>query len=444
MQTAPATASDRAAESASPSTSRAARVFGPIVAANTWRDTAWAVALFPIGLTTFCVAVIGWATAASLLPVVLLGVPVAAALFAVTKAIARWDRRQVGDWFGVVIADPEPSVRARSWLEQLRVDVGSPVRWREVAHQVYRLPMGAVTVTAAITLWSCVLVLVPLPLYGWALPEHGAAVFDVGVATTPGIVAGFLVGVTLLLTTPHLMAGLRAADVTVTRYLLGSGGRRLLTDRIDELEHTRAAVVDAAATERQRIERDLHDGAQQRLVSVAMNLGMARQRYAEDPVAAKALLDQSHAEAKDALVELRRLVRGLHPAVLTDRGLDPALSGLAAQSPVPVTVDVSISRRPSPTVEAIAYFVVSEALTNVAKHAPAAAAAVTVRSVDRPTGEPALTIAVRDNGPGGATARPGGGLAGLAGRVAGIDGAFSIDSPLGGPTTITVELPCAS
>jgi signal transduction histidine kinase len=170
-----------------------------------------------------------------------------------------------------------------------------------------------------------------------------------------------------------------------------------------------------------------------------MNLGRARSRYEEDPVAARALLEEAHTEAKQALVELRNLARGIHPAVLADRGLDAALSGLAGRSPVPVTVEVDVAARPSRTVEAIAYFVVGEALTNVAKHAEASHASVVVRRLDG-----VLRVVVTDDGVGGADLAGGTGLAGLADRVSGVDGRLSLHSPAGGPTVLTVEMPCES
>jgi signal transduction histidine kinase len=205
------------------------------------------------------------------------------------------------------------------------------------------------------------------------------------------------------------------------------------------LETSRSRVVDAAEAERRRIERDLHDGAQQRLVALAMDLGMARERLATDPDKARQLLDEAHAEAKQALTELRNLARGIHPAVLTDRGLDAALSAVAARSPVPVDLRVQVGARPGPNVESIAYFVVSESLANVAKHSGATRATVQVaRRGNR------LVIEVSDNGRGGADPALGTGLAGLHDRVAGVDGWLHVSSPLGGPTTLLVELPCGS
>jgi len=197
-------------------------------------------------------------------------------------------------------------------------------------------------------------------------------------------------------------------------------------------------VVGAAEAERLRMERDLHDGAQQRLVSVAMELGRAKARFESDPEGARDLIDRAHTEAKEALVELRQLVRGVHPPVLTDRGLDAAVSGLAALSPIPVAVSVEVPERPSLTIESIAYFVVAESLANVAKHARARHAAVDIRAAAG-----VLSIRVSDDGVGGADPA-GGGLTGLASRVAGVDEKLGIDSPPGGPTVIEVELPCAS
>jgi signal transduction histidine kinase len=235
-----------------------------------------------------------------------------------------------------------------------------------------------------------------------------------------------------------LTFGLTSAEGAWARVMLGVSAAQL-AQRVEELQGSRARVVDAAEAERRRIERNLHDGAQQRLVALAMNLGRARARYDDDPDAARRMLDEAHDDAKLALAELRDLARGLHPAVLTDRGLDAALSGLAARSSIPVTLDVQVDPRCSPTIEAIAYFVVSETLANAAKHSKASAVHVTVRRTPV-----ALRLAIADDGVGGADATAGSGLSGLADRVGGVDGSIQIDSPPGGPTLITVELPCAS
>ena len=229
---------------------------------------------------------------------------------------------------------------------------------------------------------------------------------------------------------------LASADAALTRWLLSPPAD--LAARVTELEISRERVVDAAEAERRRIERDLHDGAQQRLVALAMELGRAKAKFGNDPEGAKVLLDRAHIEAKAALTELRNLVRGVHPPILTERGLDPALSGLAALCPIPVDVHVEVPVRPKPAVEAVAYFMVAEALTNVAKHSRASHANVVVEGHGFPG---TLTVLVSDDGIGGADPH-GAGLSGLADRVSGVDGELSVESPSGGPTMISAVLPC--
>ena len=246
-------------------------------------------------------------------------------------------------------------------------------------------------------------------------------------------------GLVFVLLARLFTAAFVAAHVGLASALLSPTDSDALRAQVSQLKETRARVVDAADSERRRIERDLHDGAQQHLVALAMNLGRAKAKMDSDPEGAKELVSQAHQEAKDSITELRNVVRGVHPAVLTDRGLDAALSAIAARSPVPVRLDVDVTERPSPTVEAVAYFVVSESLTNIARHSGATRAAVHVeRDGDR------LLVAVSDDGRGGATEEPGGGLAGLRDRVAAVDGTFRLQSSPTGGTTVTVEVPCAS
>ena len=243
----------------------------------------------------------------------------------------------------------------------------------------------------------------------------------------------------LLFVSPVVTRFLLDVDIALATKLLGPRPDDLRT-RVRSLETSRAGVVAADDRERRRIERDLHDGAQQRLVALNMVLGRAQRRLGDDAdPAIRALLAEAKANAGEAITELRELARGLHPPVLTDRGLDAALSAVAARLPVPVTIHVVTEPRPSPTIEAIAYFVVSEALANVAKHAQATRAAVIVqRRGDR------LLVQVSDDGIGGANANAGSGIAGLRDRVGGVDGTLEITSPAGGPTTLAVEMPCGS
>ena len=271
----------------------------------------------------------------------------------------------------------------------------------------------------------------------------GCWVGGVAMALATRSVYPMLAVLPLLLAAPWVTRGVAGFDSWLAARLLGPSASVVLARRVASLTRSRAEIVEATDAERRRIERDLHDGAQQRLVSLAMNLGRARAKSAGAPEELRQAIADAHDEAKQALVELRDLVRGLHPAVLNDRGLDAALSGLAARSPVPVRLRVDVASRCGPTIEAVAYFVVSEALTNVAKHAAATRAEVAVaRTGDR------LRIVVTDDGRGGAAAPPGSaagtGLRGLAQRAAAVDGTLTIVSPPGGPTTITAELPCES
>ncbi|MEY9871298.1 signal transduction histidine kinase [Streptacidiphilus sp. MAP12-33] len=251
-----------------------------------------------------------------------------------------------------------------------------------------------------------------------------------------------VLGAIALVAVPWLALFGRAMDTRAAAGLLGPNRTRELVRRVEDLAESRAEVVDAADAERRRIERDLHDGAQQRLVSLAMNLGLARRMLRNLPAeeqAAKAMtvIAEAHDEAQAAIAELRDLVRGLHPVVLEDRGLDAALSGIAARAPLPVKLDVRMQRRAAPAVEAVAYFVVSEALANIAKHARASRAEVLVDQRRE-----LLHITVTDDGVGGADPGKGTGLVGLRQRAASVDGTLRITSPLGGPTTLLVELPC--
>ena len=252
-----------------------------------------------------------------------------------------------------------------------------------------------------------------------------------------------LIAVLWLFVEAYLIVGVAGLHRALAQWLLGPSPREQqerLEARVRALDQSRTRLLDAVLLERQRLERDLHDGAQQRLVALALDLGMAREKLATQPEEARALLTQAHEEAKRALAELRDLVRGIHPAVLSDRGLDPALSALAARCPVPVAVAVNLAERPPEVVEATAYFIAAESLTNIAKHSRATDARIEVRREARHDGD-LLLLAVSDNGDGGADTARGTGLAGIADRVAALDGRLTIDSPPGGPTNIIAELP---
>jgi signal transduction histidine kinase len=303
---------------------------------------------------------------------------------------------------------------------------------------VLLLPLAVVSGTISVSLYAAAVTGLLLPLYAGQLTGGGVISWlswGNGVET----VVGFLVGLLLLVVARVCTGALVTAHVAVARALLSPTESDALRARVVELKETRARVVDAADAERRRIERDLHDGTQQQLVAIAMNLGRAKLKLDEDPEGAKELVVQAHQDAKDSIIELRNVIRGVHPAVLEDRGLDAALSALAARSPVPVRLDVDVPVRPTRTAEAVAYFVVSEALTNVAKHARASHVGVQVATVGG-----RLLVTVTDDGVGGADGRPDSGLTGLRERVRAVDGTFDLTSTPGAGTTLRVAVPCAS
>jgi signal transduction histidine kinase len=355
----------------------------------------------------------------------------------VSAGLARIERARLRMLLGVEIeAQPMPPAD-RNPLRYGGVLWRDPGVRRRAVHQLIAAPLGLFTAAVTYFLLSGAVALLAMPLLSWMVQTGSTTVFGIPFADTGGgraLLAGL--GMVLLLVAPAVLRGLAAVDVTVARALLGPMPGELAR-RVDELERSRARVVDAGEAERRRLERDLHDGTQQRLVALGMTLGRAKARYKQDPEGIGELLDDAHQQAKDAVTELRGLIRGLHPPVLSDRGLDAALSAISVRCPVPVELSVEIDERPSSTVEAIGYFVVAEALTNIARHSKAAHASVTVRR----EGNGPVWITIVDDGVGGADPERGTGLRGLADRVSGVDGQLRVDSPVGGPTVLTVELP---
>ncbi|MBU3866381.1 sensor histidine kinase [Streptomyces sp. 4503] len=317
----------------------------------------------------------------------------------------------------------------------LDIEITGPKRApRQLWYHLLAGPAVAWGGVLAVTMALVGLAAATVYIWIWGVPPSWR-VEHVGYSTKAAYVT--VGGVILLALAYALVGALVRLDTRAATALLGSVPAKELERRVEDLTESRAGAVDAADAERRRIERDLHDGAQQRLVSMAVNLGLAKATLTDLPDEARQVIEEAHREAKGAIEELSALVRGLHPAVLDELGLDAALSGIAARAPLPVRLHVHVPERAAPTVEAVAYFVVSEALTNVAKHARAERADVTVVR----TGG-TLRIVVEDDGEGGADAALGSGLTGLAKRVGSVDGTFGISSPSGGPTVITVELPC--
>jgi hypothetical protein len=293
---------------------------------------------------------------------------------------AQTERREIGRYLGVTIATTYRTAPgdARPSSAMLLRDIAT---WRDLAYWVGAGPLAIVTAGGVAVVWLIPPGVIAVPLIDRLMasmdPNAGAALsWWPSSAVDSVLLVGLAVAIALM--APSLTRAAAAAHASLGEALLRPGGHAQLQAELDEQRARRRLAVEAAEGERRRIERDLRDGAQQRLVSLAMNLGMARQKFASDPAAAQELVIDAHAEAKLALGELRALVRGIHPAILTDRGLDAALSALAGRVGVPVDVEVMLEHRPPTAVESAAYFVVAEALTNVARHASATRASVSV------------------------------------------------------------------
>ncbi|MGW3632802.1 sensor histidine kinase [Streptomyces sp. NPDC005122] len=362
---------------------------------RTWQEIAHLLANLPVSIFGF-VYVVTMVSTGSALAVTVVGLPLLAGGLLGARQLGKLERARARALLGLRIDEPSPlPVRRTGFFSWLWSSLKDPVGWRTVLYDLIRLPWGVLTFT--VTLVS-LFVLWPV--------------------------------------LPFIARGLTNVDRAMVRGLLSPSDE--LERRIAELESDRGVVVDTAAADLRRIERDLHDGAQARLVNLAMGLGLAKEKLlegrADETVAA--MVDEAHGEVKLALQELRDLARGIHPAVLTDRGLDAALSSVATRCTVPVKVTADLPSRPAAAIEGIAYFTVSELLQNISKHSGARSASVDVWRTDQ-----RLLIQVQDDGRGGARLDGGTGMAGLADRLGAVDGLFVIDSPPGGPTTITAELP---
>jgi signal transduction histidine kinase len=415
--------------------------------ARVWREFLYLMLSLPMALLTFIYAITMLALGVGLL-VTFLGIPVLGVALAGCRALGAVERARARGLLRLEVADPEP-VRAVTrgsrksgpfaWVGAL---LRSGTSWRHALYSVIHLPWAIFAFTLSLVLWVNAWAFVTYPLWQWVLPTYsdqpGVQLFEVDgrgffLDTPLDIAAATVAGAVLLVGTPFVIRGLASVDRLLVAGLLGPSR---LAERVWELESDRGTVVDTAAADLRRIERDLHDGAQARLVALAMDLGLAKEKLQEDPEAAARMVDEAHGEVKLALQELRDLARGIHPAILTDRGLGPSLSALAARCTVPVTVTVDLPERPAPAIEGIAYFTVSELLQNISKHSGARTAAVDVwRSEDR------VMLQVSDDGRGGANTRAGSGLAGLAERLDAVDGLLVVHSPVGGPTSVTAELP---
>lgn len=395
-----------------------------LVSSWPWRSLAYL-------LTTPLVAIVGWGFAWQLFFVVpWLAIP----LGAVERRRLRW-------------VDPAPAPSPhRPMVEPgfpawAKTRIRERVTWRELGYGVLlTVPLWIIDLAFAVIPLGFILGLLGAP--GWVRFElDGALPLPLGLAIEMGIEAYLAVaaGLVIALAAAYLITAYASARVALARAILVPPRDEDLDARLGELARSRARIVDAFENERRRVERDLHDGTQQRLTGLVMKLGLTKLELADGPPAARDLVASAHEEAKQTLDELRDLVRGIYPPVLTDRGLAIAVGQVAERCTIPVDVDIDVAPRPATPVESAAYFVACEALGNVAKHSGARRASVFARR----RGEH-LVLEVRDDGVGGAAPERGTGLVGLADRVSVLEGAMTMESPPGGPTVLRAEIPCAS
>lgn len=378
--------------------------------------------------------VLGWGL--GLLAALLFGVVLLVALVYLLFAVAWFERARLDGLYDLGLASfrlrrsPRPGFVG--WLHSLWLQTIAPAQWRALASFAISTVLGLVTLAAiGAAAWSVAIGL--RPLFGTSDARFFGGLFVTG----PWAPAVGLAGIVLSLA---VVIGLAILHGVIARAIFVPSREAQLVEQARTSDTRRAGAVRAAEVERTRIERDLHDGVQPRLVSIGMTLGLAQTKIDDDPAAAKALIAEAHASTKSAITELRQLARGIHASVLEDRGLDAALSALASRSHIPVTLDVRLPRRCGRAAEEAVYFAIAETLTNAAKHSRAAACRVDVRVRD----DGSLWARVEDDGLGGARIVPGGGLDGIVNRIGAAGGTARIDSPQGGPTTVEVNVPCAS
>lgn len=400
-------------------------------------DTVYLVLALPIGIVTFTVVVVGWSVSLALM-ITFLGIPLAMMTIHVSRWMGWIERRRAALVLGRPVAAVYKRPEKAGFLAALKALFSDPSTWKDLGWHLILLPVGIADFTIAVMAWTTSFGLITVPLWWWALPDSDPT--ELGVFSVDNWGTAFLacaIGVVALPIAAALVRGTAAASGALSEVVLGPT-RRQLEARVEVLAQTRAGAVDAAAAELHRIERDLHDGAQARLVALALDLGMAEERFDRDPEGARELVEKARGEAKLAMSELRDLARGIRPALLSERGLAEAIAALAARTPLPTSVEVDLNGRLPPPVELAAYFTVAEALTNAVKHADARSARVRLwREADR------LRIEIRDDGMGGADP-DGHGLDGLTKRLGALDGTLAIASPMGGPTVLYAEVPCAS
>ncbi|WP_225728301.1 MULTISPECIES: sensor histidine kinase [unclassified Nocardia] len=408
--------------------------------AQTRRDLVYLLPGLAIGLVTFVTLVTGVLLGLSLV-VVWVGLPVLVAMLVLAKAYADLERLRVR---AVTAGELPPTYyKATTGIGPRRFAavLTDPQRWRDVLHGILVMPLAVFTWSVTVIWTTGAIVGLTYPLYGWVVPRYPDS------QTLPDMIGlhGFfwdalmnvVLGTFFLVTGPRVLRALAFLHTSFARKLL-TNETAALRARAEQLTVSRSAAVQAEAQTLRRVERDLHDGPQQRLARLTMDLEAVRRRIDNDPETARTLVDEAITQSHEALSELRAVSRGIAPPILLDRGLTAALAAAVGRCPVPATLDCELAdgQRLPEAVENAAYFTVSEALTNVAKHSRATRATVQV-TLDT-TG---LWLQITDDGIGGAHLGKGHGLAGLTDRLTGVDGRLDVHSPEGGPTVLTAQIP---
>jgi signal transduction histidine kinase len=398
---------------------------------QSYRNLLYLALALPLGVAYVAVLAAGLSAGAGL-AVILIGLGVLLATLFALRAMAAVERALARELLRVPIHPPIEGGIDVPWPQRIQQWLRDPVTWKSLVFLLGKLPMGIVawglisllgTTALVLVLAPVIVAFTPVIFFGWEIDNPAQALL------------GVPVGIVLLLCCLHLFNGLAWLYGVCARVMLGPSTVDLRA-RVEGLRDASARILAAADDERRRIERDLHDGAQQRLVALNVLLGVVETKLQSDPQAAAPLVARAREEAQEAVKELRELARGIHPALLADRGLAAALEALAARAPFSVRITGVPDHRLPAAVEATAYFITAEALTNVAKYAGAASA-----SVDLHEERGRLRVTVRDDGAGGADPALGTGLRGLRDRVAALDGRFEVHSVPGEGTSVVAELP---
>jgi len=414
-----------------------ARLLRPIVEARTYRRILYLLLALPLGVAEFSFLVtaisFGFGTA-----ITLIGIPVLVGTVWAWRWLADFERALIGRLLGTQIPTPyRPDPPNARWWRRLAARLADPATWKDLAFLLLQLPLGILSFSVTVGVVGFGLRLLFAPAFYEPFSD-GDWIAWLNIDSLEAAIAAVPLGALILLLGIPGLNALGRLYGWLAAQLLGSNADPVLTAQVHELKDARSRIIAAGDAERRRIERDLHDGAQQRLVALALNLRMAEQRAAAGDPAAAELVRQAGDEANLALRELRDLARGIHPAILTNRGLPAALEDLASRATVPVDVIAAPDERLPDAVEAAAYFVVSECLANISKHAQATTATVSVTQAD---GQ--LEVVVADDGVGGASLENGSGIQGLTDRVGALNGTLAVESPPGEGTRVAASIPLA-